>query len=81
MLGSILSVQVDMINKILTLKSKYVARRRYVHVRARRRATSHIGLVGMHGLVNLSSKQFDQRLPPLTTPCPPSPDSARNIKF
>ena len=61
-----MSVQVDMITKILILKSKYVARRRYVHVRARRRANNHIGSIGIGGLVNLSSKQFDQRLPPLT---------------
>ena len=79
MLGSILSVQVHMIIKILLMKSKYVARKRYVHVRAKRRTINHIGLIGINGLINLSNKQFDQRLPPLNTFNPLNPDSARNI--
>ena len=78
MLKSIQNVQIKMIIKILILKYKYIVRKKYVHVRARRRAINHIGLIGINILVNLSNKQFDQRLPPLTTPSPPSPDSARN---
>ena len=68
-----------MIVKILILKSKYVVRKNYVHVRARRPTINHIRLICMDGLVNLSNKQFDQRLPPLTTPSPPRSDSTRNI--
>ena len=71
MLKSILNVLVNIIIKILILKKK-------IHVRAKRRTINHIGLIGMDGLVDLSNKQFDQRLPPLTTPNPPNPDSARN---
>ena len=56
MLKSILNVQVNMMIKILILKSKYVVRKKYVHVRARRRTITDIEFIGMGGLVNLSSK-------------------------
>ena len=66
-----------MIIKIVILKNKYVVRKKYVHGRARRRAISNIELTDIDGLINLSNKQSDQRLPPATTL---SPDSARNKK-
>ena len=79
MLKSILNVQINMIIKILILKNKYIVRKKYVHVRAKRRTINHIGLTVINCLVNLSNKQSDQRLPPLITLSPSSPNSARNM--
>ena len=58
-----LNVQIDMVIKILILKNKYVARKKYVHVRARLRTINHFGLINVNGSINLFSKQSDQRLP------------------
>ena len=78
MLRSILNVQINMIIKILILKNNFIVRKKYVHVRVRRRTINHIGLTGMDDLINLFNKQSDQRLHPLTTPNSHSPNSARN---
>ena len=65
--------------KILILKNKYIVRRKYVHMRTRRRTINHIGLTDMDSLINLFNKRFDQRLPPKNIIF--NDDSARNNTF